>query len=100
MPSSNPTGQRAQRSKSPEANLKLLQSSDPHTRNRLHALKDDKLLAGGALLREQLFLSRDPPAIAGECPVFANDAMARHHDGNGVRGASSRNGPDGLGLAE
>src|SRR5260370_212287 len=59
-----------------------------------------RLVAGSSLLRQQLLLSRKPPAIPGERPVLANDAMARNHDGNGVRGASSRNSPNGLRLAE
>src|SRR6266480_395738 len=84
----------------PRVIFKLSRSPDSHKRTGLHPLKDDKLLAGGALLREQLFFSREPPAIPRECPVFAYDAMARHHDGHGVRGASSRHGPDGLGLAQ
>src|SRR5260370_27295686 len=59
-----------------------------------------RLVAGSSLLLQQLLLSRKPPTIPGERPVLANDAMAGHHDGNGVRGASSRNSPNGLRLAE
>src|SRR5260370_38608986 len=59
-----------------------------------------RLVAGSSLLLQQLLLSRKPPTIPGEGPALANDAMAGYHDGNGVRGASSRNSANGLGLSE
>src|SRR5439155_15447504 len=58
------------------------------------------LVACPALLRQQLFLAGKPPAIAGQCAVRANYAVARHHDRHGVRRASSRNRTPSLGLPE
>src|SRR5215475_7391088 len=46
--------------------------------------------AGGAFLRQQLFLAAEAPAVAGKVAVFANDAMAWHHDRDWIRGAGPR----------
>src|SRR5260370_18128115 len=77
----------------------LLHSADSRGLSGSHILKKPNLLlSGGALLRQQLFLARKSPAIAGKLSIFPNDPMARHHNGHRVRGASSRNRPHPVGF--
>ena len=59
-----------------------------------------KELGGGALGGEELLFTREAPAIAGQCAVFANDAMTRYDNGHGVGGAGASDGANGFGLTE
>ena len=57
-------------------------------------------LRGGPFGGEKLLFAGEAPAVAGEGAVFANDAMARHDDGDGIGGAGASDGADCFWLAE
>src|SRR5689334_18434419 len=54
----------------------------------------------GALPREQCPLALQSPTVAAEIPVAADHAVARHEQGELVRGAGLGDGADRLRLAE
>src|SRR5579864_72861 len=51
-------------------------------------------------LLEQRVLAFEAPAVAGQVAVLPDDAMARNHDGNRIRGAGASDGANRSGLAD
>jgi hypothetical protein len=62
--------------------------------------RDLSYISGVLLGGEQGAFAFEAPAVAGEAAVFADDAVARDNDGDGIGGAGAGDGADGLGMAD
>src|SRR5262245_50239632 len=57
---------------------------------------DTALVHGNAFVSEEPGLARQATAIAGECPVRSNDAVARHHNRDRVAAIGETYGTHGV----